>query len=278
VFWVDGQWKKPVSKLERRFVTFANLVGIGVSFPITSSFIALRWLFPCGSMTFGYQFFPECKVALESKSWSFSSNIILGLIMVMVFWLIIDSSGSFAMFITDCTFMQAYCMRRYVQNITGMLNARPEMLPQFLRYYKQLQILSRYYNLIQQDTLVVAHLLMEQIAIVLCFYSLISLGAQLPLAKVGFFLVGGFDGAVALLVVSSVLAQLHNVSKDMKSKLRKQTLVSVSPRQRRWIRQCIRSLLPLKSYIGQVNYVDELTPLVMMDFSISQTVSLLMMH
>jgi len=127
--------------------------------------------------------------------------------------------------------------------------------------------------------MIMSHLFLQQIAIIVGIYSLISLGSQFSLPKSAFFIVSGVNGVVGLLFLTTALAQLFKASQNFRSDVRKRVLKKLlCSSERRLVVQYFYSFLPLRSYIGSVNYVDELTPLIMFDFSINQIVSLLMIR
>jgi len=136
---------KPVTQLESKFAVFVLLVGICFAIPVTTLFTILKIIFPCTSATIGYRFIPEClNLELQTAQWSNSSNALHALICLLIFWMAIDATGCFAMFVIDCSIMQAFCLRRYLKNLTGMMDLYPKHILKYLRLYRKLQILSRY--------------------------------------------------------------------------------------------------------------------------------------
>ncbi|CAL8120938.1 unnamed protein product [Orchesella dallaii] len=90
------------------------------------------------------------------------------------------------------------------------------------------------------------------------------------LISYGLYLDGG--GSVAITMMGFGLVQVGGClrSKALDMKMRAS--------ERAWMRRYVKSFCPIKCYLGQVNYIDELTPLNLLEFCINQTVSLLMIR
>jgi len=176
--------------------------------------------------------------------------------------------------------VQAYCLRRYVKYITHVLTVgEPKKTPKYLSLYRQDQDLCRYYNLIQQDGIVISNIVLIMAGLVLGLYTVLSLGSQISIPELSLFLTCAVDGFLFLMLYVTIMSQLYSSSKQVvkgKAKERLLSNIMIIPQQRRWIERYMVSLQPLKAYIGYVNYVDGLTPLVMLSFCFHHTLDLLL--
>jgi len=267
--------------MEVRLIKFALLSGIGYA-PMTAfAIVLMRWNTPCNSSTFGYFLIPECtNDSGISDKWPMTSVIQLGFICALAFWFTVDGNGSFAVFLMDFSFVQAYCYRRYVQYVTKLLVKKPNEAVNILPYYRQLEILSRYYNVIQQDGLIITNVFLMMLGLIISSYPIISLGLKMSLPQLMFFLTCAQDASVILFMYTTILGQLYRASLQVKECVNERMLLNgeISNVKKKWIGRYIKSFRPLKSYIGYVNYVEQLTPLVMQDTCINQIVSLLLLE
>jgi len=110
--------------------------------------------------------------------------------------------------------------------------------------------------------------------VIISAYSVISLGFQMPVVKSVFFLSMMHDTILFLIVYTTGMAGLYAASKAGQESLRNDLAKGNS----KSFRQFVVSLPSLKCNIGGKNFVDELTPLVMLDFCINQTLALLLVN
>jgi len=171
--------KSSSKEYEKLLAKFALVLSTGfymISFP----YALIKWLRPCNTATFAYKLIPECRnPGLSQTDWATSSTLLLIMICIITVWLVTDNAGSFAIFIAEFSFTQAYCLRRYVQQITLKIVENPSEANRVLPILRQLQILSRCYNLIQQDKLIISSLLMTMVSVIFSFYTMIALGSQM---------------------------------------------------------------------------------------------------
>jgi len=266
-------------KAEVCMVKIVLLCGIGFAPMVTIPYALLRWIIPCNSATLGYFLIPECENFESDLEWGFRSKLMLICISMLAFYCAIDGCGNFAMFLANFSLVQAYCLRRYVQYLTLLLQKRPSKSKEYLPIYRQLQILCRYYNLFQQNGLIFSNYFLTCIGLILSSFSLISNGFNLSLFELLLFATVSQDTILVLLIYGTTMGQLYSTSKKFCFNVKKQVLTKrMSMHDRKWADCYTNSFRPLKCYLGCVNFVDELTPLVMLNLCINQTVSLLMLR
>jgi len=159
---------------------FIFMCGIGLSFMQTPVYIFMRWFTPCTSGTFVYFLIPACHNPVESQEWSFSSNALLFCICIIMTWFFIQGIEGWCTVAVDISLVAAYCLHRYQRLIQVSLESKsPKKVAKGLKLYRKLQVLNRYYNLIQQDSLVFFNHTFLTNAIIVCTFTLISLGGNI---------------------------------------------------------------------------------------------------
>ncbi|CAL8120934.1 unnamed protein product [Orchesella dallaii] len=130
-----------------------------------------------------------------------------------------------------------------------------------------------------QDGLVGANLFLVMSGLIVAAYTLISIGLQMTILQIAFFATCGQDGMVVTLYYTTVMGQMFASSKQVGECVRSKALsMKMRASEQAWMRRYVKSFRPIKCYLGHVNYIDELTPLNLLEFCINQTVSLLMIR
>jgi len=253
---------------------------VGITWPIFSMVPCnlIKLVMPCTSATFGYAIIPECSGPFNSSpNLSFASTLLLICICLFSFWLTLDASGIFALFLQNFSVALAYTLRRYVHYLSHLL-AKETDYKSNLRIYRQFQILGRYYNLFQQDGLCTASIFIAMMGFIISTYSLINFGSELSVPELLLFAVIVVDTFLALLFYTTVLGQVKTASATLIDQVKLRKVVKVGSQvDRKWIEKFVTSFWELKSCMGDGNYVEQGTPLVVLDFCISQVVNLLLM-
>jgi len=268
------------SQQDVRIVKFILVMGICFASTIAFPYSIMQWLMRCNSINFGYFLIPECHNGIQTSPLSWFSGFKLSLLCAGAFWLVIDGSGSFGIFVSAFSLAQAYCLRRYTHYVTCLVVNGPPKNIRHLIFYRQVQILSRYYNQLQQNKLITVVISGIIVPLILSYYAIISVGLySISTAELLFFVTVAFDGPVCLTVYTTVMGQLYVESKRVGKKVNGRVLSSIKGRKQiKWVVRYVKSLWPVKCYIGYNNFVDELTPLNLLSFCANQIVSLLMLQ
>jgi len=256
-----------------------GILACGIGFGVTStiSYAMGRYDLPCNSACFGSLLISKCRNP-DQEEWDLLSKILRALFALSHFWFYNDGSGSWALFLTAFSGAQAYSLSRYVQCVDNMVLKSPKKANLYLPYYRKVQILCRYYNLIQQDGLVIGAIWLLMWGLIVCAYALVAMGTEITSVELSLFIGVVPEFTVILICYANSMGRVYPASTRMKNSVKHKLLTSdVGGKQRKWIDRYLKSLKPLRCYIGQVNFVEELTPLNLLDFCISQTVSLLML-
>jgi len=254
---------------------------LAVSGP-ASAFIWLlmQWTLGCNALVVvGYFVLPECSNPTLNLRWSARSTIQFLVAACIESWMALDTVGSSSI-VWAFALVQAYCQWRYLKMVVRLLRDKSGHSMNNLSLLRQLQILNRYYNLVQESGILPSTVFMVISATVLGFYVLISLGTHISTPELLFFLIVANEGLLVLMVLTTVMSWIYaesgkNVQIFMKAVLFPNICIT---KKRKWAQKYVRSFSPLKCYIGDCNFVEELTPLNLLSFSAHQTVSLLLLN
>ncbi|CAL8130034.1 unnamed protein product [Orchesella dallaii] len=238
----------------------------------------MMWIFPCHLVPLAYFTLPECLNPSYQSDWSIYSKFQLMIVCIIVMCLYIDFAGDFLLFFIHFTLVQSYCLYRYVQLVDKHIAAKPEQAVRHLPLYRQIQILNQYYNAIQKNDLIIAHEYVLIMAVIISVFTLISVGTEVFLPRFILHSLNGFDTAILLLVCNTIMGQMHSASKQFCTKNKDQILSNkLASKHTKWIQRYLKSCAFLKCNVGDVNFIEELTPLVMLNFCINQIVSLVLL-
>lgn len=107
--------------------------------------------------------------------------------------------------------------------------------------------------------------------LIFCLYSCIRLHDKIPMPGFSYFPIVALDGIVSVLVMNTKAANVLEHSMALIKKFRNDP----SYKRKHWVKKMSRSLTPLKINF-MMNFVDKTTPLIFINFSLNQVVSLLL--
>jgi hypothetical protein len=135
--------------------------------------------------------------------------------------------------------------------------------------YTQLQLLEGAWNNICKHLMQMIYLMSVSSLFIVSVYTSIKFVNEIPLVAM-ILLASLYINCAAFIVVGcTTAANVHTYSHELIHSWK------VSARRSRVIRKQLMACAPLKIKLG-TNYIDKLTPLVIMDFTISQTVTVLL--
>ncbi|CAL8092351.1 unnamed protein product [Orchesella dallaii] len=257
------------------------VLGLRSGIPlIVLGYVLERWVIPCNAATSGYVLLPECdeEFSKTERRWSLQSK--LGLLSVMAgsLWTNMDSFGCWAVQLAEFAFIQSICLWNYVKVFMIRINSENDPSIDSYLVYRQLQILNRYYNLIQQNVMITSTLVLVTNGFIISTYVMLSLGADVTVLQIFMFLNGGFNCFLIILIQIGAMANLYGESITTIKDLKKSAAQGkIGVRKRKWVERYLKSLTPLKVAVGSVNFIDELTPINLLDFCVNQIVSLLLL-
>lgn len=115
--------------------------------------------------------------------------------------------------------------------------------------------------------------------LIVCLYAAIAFGDKVPPSRLGVYVLGIVNGLCVILICYGVFGNVYEQSQ----KVLETIVCSLLPKSMqntsniKWTRRYAKSLPVLKIRFGQVNFVARSTGFVLIDFCVSQVVSLLLM-
>jgi len=271
-----------ITSTEKRLLQFIFLQGMGATPMYVIGFILRRWFTPCNAVTPAYFLLPECsKVGIMDSQWTIASSGMLLCICSVFGWLLADALGIYMFHIVYISFMQAFSLASYMKYFRGSLNSRSVghrlLRCKILRMYRELQILNRYYNNLQQTLFIYVALIIITISVITGTYILIAFGLKINLHEMLLFLTLAVVGLVLLLGFFSVAAKVNSEAAEGIQHVRSKVIPFIlDKRGIKWTELYWRSLYPLKVFIGYANFVEKSTPFTLLNFCLNQIVSLLL--
>ncbi|CAL8139384.1 unnamed protein product [Orchesella dallaii] len=253
--------------------------------PIGALFYCLhKWFLPCTSATVGWKHLPECSGNMTQMqvAWSTESMTYLLLLNIFTFWLVVDIIGRLCSQDSVFVFLECCGLTQYLRYLRNVLVLECETNNLFsssskILVYRQLQILTHFYNVILQNYQI-AYLQLALPAIIICSFAVIGEANNLLAVQLLFFAYVAFSSVVAIVVVVSVLACAHTESTISLDFMREQLVPKCGRKTRKLLEKYVVSFPVLKVNIGEVNFVEKTTLIEMLKFCVDQTTSLLLMR
>ncbi|CAL8069313.1 unnamed protein product [Orchesella dallaii] len=247
-------------------------------------YICQIWVQPCFPGNFGYMFYAECRSQFFSCGWMTRLNSWVGVaVKVTLIWFsstcAIFMFSTFTLVVVQFTCIFSFCYRNYLiylQNIMGLFKQQQKICDEQrndLIIYKQIQLLLIHHNSIHQSLIVVVILNQSMFVVTVGLFLLIGMYSRLDISQKLLFVVTGIDALLVVVVVFGFLGLVYASSMNTLEIGKEVQILRKDP----WARRYIRSWPPLKIGLGSVNFIDKVTGLVSVDFSVNQTVNLLMM-
>lgn len=146
-------------------------------------------------------------------------------------------------------------------------------IPQMVQMYKELQLLTAFYNAIHGGVLSAAMTICFSTNVIFSMYAVIGLYRELLLVVVLLYAVIAFDCFMGMVPCDgNIKSAVNNTSNDIMAKIRSAPHLRTRPIMRRYL----RSWPTLKIKLGSTNFYDKETPLNLIGFCVGQVVSLLL--
>ncbi|CAL8128341.1 unnamed protein product [Orchesella dallaii] len=242
-----------LTKGEKRLVQFCIKNAYQGVPPTAMLYSSQRWFAPCNSATVGYVFMPECKNNMgHHVKWGIPSQISLALVCIVSFWINLDALGNYVYYNNTLSFSWSYSLCVYIKLFREDAVAKLRNGDRSgLLMYRELQLLCRYYNCIQQDALMGAYIFLVVNIFVIGNYVLIAMGGNIALNELFMFVLVSIQQFLYIYVYFGVFARVNTDSEEVIKSVKQRGVVLVKQeRMRRWATKYVRSLQPLKVNIG----------------------------
>ncbi|CAL8145479.1 unnamed protein product [Orchesella dallaii] len=144
--------------------------------------------------------------------------------------------------------------------------------------YRELQILVRIYNGIQQDIVVVAVLHLVMVGFTVSNFALFRIGFGMRLPFLLMNAMTSFDTFIIIYFYYGCYGRVCQDSFNILSGLmRKPPPGPKGKLDRKLLKHYVVSFSPLKIFLGAVNFLEKLSPIVILDFCLKQVVNLLLL-
>ncbi|CAL8128263.1 unnamed protein product [Orchesella dallaii] len=255
----------------------------GILMPILANLDIIRN--PCWPSYVGYWLSDRCQGKLGSTldvAWTMKeSGITVAIALFSYFnWSFMLCCYSFQ--ILASLILQGYCMKTYISKF-GSAMRKTKTVTSTTRNkvmeFRELQIFAIHYRLINSSYFLGFHTFCLIIVGVICLYNTI-IWAQNPDAssvQLGLnvlYLWCSFVTIFITVFIYGILADVYKISKQVEKAMNCNEKLKTD----KWLTRFLKTCPPIRVFIGGSNFLDELTPLTLEDFVISQTVSLLLMN
>jgi len=222
----------------------------------------------------GYQHFAECNA--KNVSWWYNFVIKFIFISFQVSLMMFGTTGAFLTYVVY-SYLPCYCFLNYMRVLQKHLELKCKLVAatKLGNIYRQIQLLVAAHNNIHQKVLTVCTTGLYQTCFILPAFVIIRHGDQLLFPLIVCFGVIIVYALMAIFeIVGAVIVNVFSVSKAVVQSFK--SIPVTTKGNDKWIRKFGKSLPIVKMGLGSGNFFDECTPLVMVDFAITQTVSLLL--
>lgn len=277
-----------LSKYDNWLIRLTQVAGFITSLTLPMAYAVQRWLDNCSPATIAYFVLPHCEFPTRDNghlnfAWESVSKLVI--ICIWSSWLLLDMIGFFCFVVFEMSLLPGFCFRYYMKFFCkvvlrrfkhGQQNQIREQRNCVFPIYRQIQILSRYHNLIHQDAIVIGILDIVLLAFIICCYALISNGSEISIPHLFLFSSGLLNGFLGICICFGCFGKVYGDSVEVIAFLRSKILNRVAAKDKKFMRRYVLSLQPIKVRVGNVLFVDNMTPIVLLHFCFSQIVNLLM--
>lgn len=247
--------------------------------------LAIRyWLYPCLPFSPGFWILETCSKYHTNIFDTFALSGFLELF----YWACICSLVAWSVSILlanqffvsyQLFFVVASCIRYYLNNLLLHIKNQRKQLstPDLIRLYKKLQLMTCFFNRINQDMFTSVLLFINGLTYVICLFSFLTVKTSMSIPQLVILSSATCQVLITITFGYGIFGGIYNDSvrvlqafrsKNTHLKARNETKVCV---------KLVHSLCPLKVMIGSVNYFDRLTPITLIDFFFGILVSLLLL-
>ncbi|CAL8143302.1 unnamed protein product [Orchesella dallaii] len=172
------------------------------------------------------------------------------------------------------TYIPSFFFNKTLRFLSRMIGIRHKNKVKKVQLLRQIQLLLISYNDIHKRFGVVCIVGQSVVLLTICSYALIRLGDNLMPIHFIFFLAAAIQAFVTIMFVFGEMGKVYQTSEMVLEQGKKVVELQKDP----WFRRVLRSWPKQKIRMGEVNYLDSLTPFNMANFSISLTVNMLLME
>ncbi|OXA62350.1 hypothetical protein Fcan01_00835 [Folsomia candida] len=254
-------------KVSKIMMTLGFLTSVGLP-----GFIAAMLLVnPCQAPHIGYILFREGPSGCAVPGWPVRLTF---LIFDTWTWVNCISSAIFSGFQVFFPGMKCLCF--YIHLILEIYAANGVTTPAqdgfCFRVYQHLRVLGKLFNFCLQSVFIPTQITAGCMVLIIGLYTCVKLHAQIAMPGFAFFPLISCDG-LAIIFITQVAAGVYTSSSKLVKKARRSRRYG----RNAWFRKMVRATHFIKIRFGSTNFIDQMTPLVYLNFCLTQTVSLVLL-
>ncbi|CAL8121144.1 unnamed protein product [Orchesella dallaii] len=138
--------------------------------------------------------------------------------------------------------------------------------------FRQIQIMLKVYNSIHEGPAILSAIFQTLFLLILSGYALIGLHSKMQSPQITFFVSGGFQAVIIIVLIFGTLDRIHRNFRKLNKNMRRMKDIRMS----QWFKRELRSWPIQKVGLGQDNYLKSITPMIMIHFSITCIVNMLL--
>lgn len=170
--------------------------------------------------------------------------------------------------------LKSYCLRSYIKFAGDKILGKSwKVNESTCRIYREVQLLGLEYRIIYSKYMTANVLISIIFVHTISLYACLNFGLDLPITMFCMFFMAAVDSGFVILIIYSSLANVFKTSKVLIERRLKSGRVT---KQGKWFKMFVMSCSNVRVYVGDRNFVDELTPLTVEDLAIQQTISLML--
>lgn len=260
----------------RTLLTGVQWVSLGANVCGVPAFLMQRYLTPCWPATFGNFLNPDCD-HFTWPSWFNSIAAVSRFICLGIsFRIYMDIIGAFQFQMINLCLLQCCCLIQYLQHFRNSLDNFSIQEDDFGLYH-ELQVLTRYFNLVEKNVVLPSIVGMFAILFTGSLYILVKFGTEAEVPLLILSVIQLSDGILGIYLVLGTFAKLHENSTEVLAFMKNKLIPMLERRSDRMkVGKVVKSFSVLKVRLGEVNFVDKVTPLTVIEFCCQQLVSMLL--
>ncbi len=248
------------------------------------SFVVLgfHWENPCKPSLIGSYLLKECQrndTFTPGDIFTSARTIVEKIIVFalnITMWNFLSSCGAFI--VSVCLIIIPITQQEFLQFAENQLVSLN--IYESLGMYRKLHLLNSLYNQVQKHILgviMICAMLGISISLALLVASLSNSEQEANLIAIIAFVVAIMNSTIILLCFLSEMVAVRTKTENYLMKVKKLELRQTGREKRMWIRRYWRSCATVKIKFGENNFLEKLTPLRCLDFSVNLTVQFLLL-
>jgi hypothetical protein len=195
--------------------------------------------------------------------------------------LLINLTGSGMISVIYGPFLELFALLNHLRQLKEGIKRHKVILPRSnleRRFFcfRQIQLLVVVFNECYQWMFTTGFFFLVYFVISIYLYAVVRFYRLISLPTLMFLLQLLLEGVVLTFIVNTIAGQIHQSSRQITKYWLRQPIFIASVARSRWLRRKVKACSGIKIRIGSVNFIDRLTPFVMIGLCAKLTVRLLM--